>query len=370
MRATQDAVAEVAQTAQDVDYRTSDVMDRDSRPNRYYRNAVERHWDPAEIDFEQDLETLRSHEFWDRTEPATGPDGAPITFNILRTVLAMFGAGETEVTEDLAPLAAVSEDIDDQLFLTTQLYEEAKHMDFFDRYWTEVINPVERAKGLPESDPTEDRWYPSGYLEVLGRNGEAMHRLLEEDTPETRARAYCHYHLTVEAIIAQAGYYLLSNGFGEASRDSPHLPGLVEGVTNIRGDEGRHVGYGLAKTRELVASGAVDPELVESTIGSLIRTFVSGDEADALDPVGIRDRLRVPTHFFGRDTGISVAGVSSHVVGKHLGRMDTMREVSGTIPDADDLTALETGTNRVTNYLLGDDAVRRPRRVLRSVAGI
>jgi ribonucleoside-diphosphate reductase beta chain len=31
-------------------------LDRDSTGTRYYRNAVERHWDPAEIPLDEDRE--------------------------------------------------------------------------------------------------------------------------------------------------------------------------------------------------------------------------------------------------------------------------------------------------------------------------
>jgi len=51
------------------------------------------------------------------------------------------------VTEDLAPFTVVLEDIEDQMYVTTQTYEEAKHTELFDRYWRNFINPVEEAKG-------------------------------------------------------------------------------------------------------------------------------------------------------------------------------------------------------------------------------
>ena len=33
-------------------------LDTDSRSNRYFRNAVERHWDPFDIDLSRDVENL------------------------------------------------------------------------------------------------------------------------------------------------------------------------------------------------------------------------------------------------------------------------------------------------------------------------
>jgi len=43
------------------------------------------------------------------------------------------------------------------------------------------------------ASPQKDRWFPDEYLELFDREEEAMRRLLEEDTPENRVRAYAHY---------------------------------------------------------------------------------------------------------------------------------------------------------------------------------
>lgn len=162
------------------------------------------------------------------------------------------------------------DDVEDQLFVTTQLYEEAKHTDFFDRYWNEVINAEEERRGQERSSPTEDLWFNGEYVELFDRNEAAMNRLLDDDTPENRATAYCHYHLSIEGILAQMGYYGLTRSYnGETYLEIPALPGLVEGLAMIRGDEGRHIGFGMAKLKELVASGAVDADHLWTTIDEL-----------------------------------------------------------------------------------------------------
>jgi len=81
-----------------------------------------------------------------------------------------------------------------------------------------------------------------------------MHRLLEERTPETFARAYTHYHLVIEGILAQTGYYGMQRSFrADEFPELPHLPGLHTGFPRIRQDERRHVGFGMAKLKGLVA---------------------------------------------------------------------------------------------------------------------
>lgn len=75
---------------------------------------------------------------------------------------------------------------------TTQLYEEAKHTDHFDRYWREVIHAVEDELGFDRSSPTSDEWFNEPYYVLFERDERAMNRLLTEPTSENLAIAYCH----------------------------------------------------------------------------------------------------------------------------------------------------------------------------------
>lgn len=286
-------------------------LDHAVRSFRYYRNAVERHWDPHGVDLSADLAGVAEQD-----------DDA---FFGLKRTLARFGAGEQAVTEDLAPLAAVLDDVEDQLFVTTQLYEEAKHTDFFDRYWREVVNVEEERRGRERSSPTEDRWFNEEYVELFERNEAAMDRLLEDDTPENRATAYCHYHLTIEGILAQTGYYGLTRAYdGETYPEIPALPGLVEGLTRIRGDEGRHVGFGMAKLKELVASGAVDADRVRETVNELLPLVQA--------TVPERD---------GSAPGPSPTDLVAYATEKHGQRMGQITTRSEELPSVEELTCID-----------------------------
>ena len=292
-------------------------LDEDEKGFRYYRNAVERHWDPQDVDLSVDRENVSKL-----------PDEV---FEQLHVSLAKFGAGEQSVTEDLSPLAVVLSDVEDQMFVTTQLYEEAKHTDFFDRYWKQVIHPEEDARGWERTSPLDPEWFDDDYVELFDRNDEAMARLLTDDTPENRAKAYCHYHLVIEGILAQTGYYGLTKVWGPQVEEYPELPGLVEGINLIRQDEGRHVGFGMAKLRDLVQSGEVDAELLDETVGELV-LLVQGtltpdeEEQEALDEL---------------PQVLDDDELTEYAVGKHTERMGQITDAAQAIPDVDQLTALE-----------------------------
>ncbi|MDZ7702797.1 MAG: ribonucleotide-diphosphate reductase subunit beta [Halobacteriales archaeon] len=287
-------------------------LDHDQQSYRYYRNAVERHWDPAGIDLEADREAI------------TALDDAML--EQLKVALAKFGAGEQSVTEDLAPLTVVLEPVEDQLFLTTQLYEEAKHTDFFDRYWETVIHHAERARGETPSSPVDPRWFDEDYVELFERNAAAMDRLLTDDTPANRAVAYCHYHLVIEGILAQTGYYGLTTVWGPTVEAVPSLPGLVAGIRRIRQDEGRHVGFGMAKLRQLVQTGAVEPALLAETVGELVE-LVQGTLAPPDDPPD--------------DPVLDEAELTGYALRKHTERMHQITDADASIPDVEELTTLD-----------------------------
>ncbi len=289
-------------------------LDNSAKTYRYYRNAVERHWDPHEIELDEDREALAAFEFED------GEEG----FGYFRQTLALFGAGEEAVTEDLAPLAVALEGIEDQMFVTTQMYEEAKHADFFDRYWREVVNPVEETKGYEVTSPTDDRFFPENYDSLFESNERAMRRLLDDDTPENRVKAHANYHLVIEGILAQTAYYAIHKNFSEEIDDYPHLPGLVEGFSNIRSDEGRHVGFGMHKIKQHITEDGVGISVLNDTVNDLM-VYTNGILVDTTegDAPGV-----------GRDRLMEFASE------KHRERLEQITNADADIPDVDELVRL------------------------------
>jgi ribonucleoside-diphosphate reductase beta chain len=284
----------------------------------YFRHAVYNHWDPYEdipdSRLETDLERLVADE----------PTAAE--FDEFRKLLGQFGAGEEAVTEDLAPMSIVLDDINDQMFISSQIYEEAKHAVFFDRYWRDVVNPAAEELGFEVKPPTHESFFNDSYVHVFDETDRHMERLLADDSPEQMARAIAHYHVVVESVMAQTGYYSFQEIYGAddsdiTDREMPHLPGVLEGVGYIRSDEGRHVGWGVRKLRELVQNGVVDPQVVRDTLQDLMVHVAKNNNAYSVisDPGAMIS--------YSRD--------------KLTRRIEIITQGDAEVPDVEELVALE-----------------------------
>ncbi len=214
------------------------ARESDSAYFRLYSKAKQLHWDPADIDLSADREQwLRIQRDYPEERYAE---------QILR-LTSLFYEGEESVTKTLSPFcSAVSRaglGIDKELFLTTQLYEEAKHFDFFARYFAEVF----------EIDgSTTAQYMTAAPRAVLVSNlEEVTERLRREEDPArlkaTFVEAVTHYMGVVEAMLARTGYV----GAHDAIATRGWLPGLQEGFRLIKRDEGRHVAFGMRCIAEL-----------------------------------------------------------------------------------------------------------------------
>ncbi|MED1470435.1 R2-like ligand-binding oxidase [Bacillus salipaludis] len=200
----------------------------DSFPFRLYQKAKRLGtWNPADIDFTQDQKD------WINMNSEQKED-------ILR-LISQFQAGEEAVTLDLLPLImAIAKEgrLEEEMFLTTFLYEEAKHTEFFRL----VLNAIGE-KGDLSHFHTET--YKTIFYEILPTT---MERLVNDQSPESIAEASVVYNMFVEGVLAETGYFSFYNALDTAGI----MPGLLEGVGNLKKDESRHIGYGTFLLQRLI----------------------------------------------------------------------------------------------------------------------
>ncbi len=219
----------------------------DILPMRLYHKAKRLGvWDPRSIDFSQDIvDWQRCNE--DEREAL-----------ILQT--ALFQAGEESVTLDLLPLImAIAQEghLEEEMFLTTFLWEEAKHTEFFRRFLDEVAH--EQRYLHTYHSPS----YRKLFYEELPQT---MYALLTDRSPAAQLRASVTYNMIVEGVLAETGYY----GYFNMLDRNNIMPGLRKGIGLLKQDESRHIAYGVFLISRLVAS---DPSLwsvVEERMGELL----------------------------------------------------------------------------------------------------
>ena len=187
-------------------------------------------WNPDAFDLSRDAED------WRRL--------APPERDMLMQLAALFMAGEEAVTRDLLPLLrAVSEDgyLEDEIYLTSFLWEEAKHVDLFDRFFTEVVG------GHEDLHHYQGDHYHRLFGEELPH---AMGRLYVDASPEAQAEASVVYNMIVEGVLAETGYH----SWYTILRRRGIMPGMLEGIEHVQRDEARHIRYGVYLLARLIAA--------------------------------------------------------------------------------------------------------------------
>jgi len=226
-------------------------LHRDSPPLVLYEKAKRLGiWNPSDIDFSRDRED------WDRLNADER--------TILLHLTSMFMAGEEAVTTDLLPLMRVIAQqghIEEELYLTTFLFEEAKHTDFFHRFLEE----------MEESSDLQRYHMPCYRALIYEALPRALHALEADSSPQALTRAATTYNLVVEGILGETGYH----GYFTIFDNHNILPVQRRGVGLVKQDEARHIAYGIYLLSRLMSEDRSLWDVVEQTMTELLPTTLS-----------------------------------------------------------------------------------------------
>ncbi len=209
-------------------------------------------WNPSDIDFTQDrLDWLTL---------------APDEQDMLLRLTSLFQAGEESVTLDILPLIdVISQEgrLEEQLYLTSFLWEEAKHVEAFRRFFDQVAED--------HSDLT--RFHSPSYHTIFAEElPEAMGRLRTDASPIAQARASVTYNMIVEGVLAETGYHTYHRVL--AARGL--MPGMQRVAALLKADESRHLAYGIFLLSRLVAEhGEIVWEAITTRMEELLPSAVA-----------------------------------------------------------------------------------------------
>lgn len=230
---------------------TTRGLNRDLPPMRLYEKAKKLGiWNPSDIDLTKDKQDWAG--FTDEEK------------DLCLLLLSMFVAGEEAVTLDLLPLIqAIAQEgrIEEEMYLTTFLFEEAKHTDFFRRFMDDVAH----------AEMDLSRYHGGNYRQLFYEAlPEALNALRSDPSPVSQIRASVTYNMIVEGVLAETGYH----AFFTMLERSDFLPGLRKGISLLKQDESRHIAYGVYLLSRLMAEHPGEWDTLQTQMNLLLPSAI------------------------------------------------------------------------------------------------
>ena len=176
--------------------------------------------------------------------------------------LGSFYVGEERVTADLAPFLQAAPTGEIEVFLATQLVDEARHAAFFDRFGAEVM--CLSADDFRGRMREVEQILLSPWREVFddGLRDVARRVQAKPDDLGLFVEGITTYHMVVEGFLAVTGQTLIRDYMVEHSM----YPGFCEGFGLVERDEHRHVAFGVRFLRDAIREDPRHRETVERVV--------------------------------------------------------------------------------------------------------
>jgi ribonucleoside-diphosphate reductase beta chain len=222
--------------------------------------------------------------------------------------LSSFFIGEQKVADELGPIMRAAPTEAQRIFLCTQIADEARHVRFFDRFFSEV-GVLEGTDELPQRLEALDQHLNESFRTLFDDllKGRVDRLAQEPEDREALVEAVTLYHMVIEGMLALTGQHFII----EYNERVGTLPGFVEGFSNVARDEHRHIAFGVRfltdcvreddRYREViqrmleqslpVADGVIDPPWPEEEDNDLFGA--SREETHAFAAQCLTRRLKV-----------------------------------------------------------------------------
>jgi ribonucleoside-diphosphate reductase beta chain len=176
--------------------------------------------------------------------------------------LSSFFVGEQRVAAELGPMMRAAPDEDMRIFLCTQIADEARHVAFFDRFYSEVgvLEAGNLQERLDENAQYLNKDFGVLFDEMLHSRVDRL--AAEPEDLETLVEAVTIYHMVIEGMLALTGQHFIM----DYNERMGTLPGFVEGFTKVARDEHRHVAFGARFLRDMARRDARYIEAIQRTL--------------------------------------------------------------------------------------------------------
>ncbi|HEX6587283.1 MAG TPA: ribonucleotide-diphosphate reductase subunit beta [Solirubrobacterales bacterium] len=242
-------------------------------PEQLYLDWEHAHWASQDIDLSRD--------------PADWAGLADGEGELLHFALSSLMVAEERISTQFCGLVLAQDDEEEGSYLSTQLVDEVRHMQFYARFRNEVI-----------ADPAAIAAHVARARGVLGEAFERVfdHALvsahdrlrLDPGDREAKIRFVTIYHMVIEGTLGlTASHFIL--GY---LRDHDLLPGFVDGYGRIGADEQRHIAYGTWFLREAVTAEPAAAAVIRDQIRELLPAVaesVSPPDEGAWEVLGVEE---------------------------------------------------------------------------------
>jgi ribonucleoside-diphosphate reductase beta chain len=205
-----------------------------------FRRWEKQQWAVADLDFTPDREHWLASDQLEKDATLWGR--------------RLFFTGEERVTATLAPFVWAAPTPEIELFLSTQMADEARHTVFFERYWREAVgsDAQDLSRLLEQVRPEVNEGYDTLFYDRLP--GVAQRLASNPRDVDAFIEGVTIYHIVVEATLALTGQRFELESMRELGLT--HF-GFYQGFTAVARDESRHVNFGIKVLQEAVRD---DPE--------------------------------------------------------------------------------------------------------------
>lgn len=165
----------------------------------------------------------------------------------------LFFNGEERVTATLAPFVWAAPTPEIEIFLSTQMVDEARHTVFFQRWWHEVVgtDAKDLSALLAEIRPHANEGYNTLFYDLLPATAQRLASNPKDF--DAFIEGVTMYHIVIEATIALTGQRFELESIREQGLTNR---GFYQGFTAVARDESRHVSFGIKVLQEAVRSDA------------------------------------------------------------------------------------------------------------------
>jgi ribonucleoside-diphosphate reductase beta chain len=174
------------------------------------------------------------------------------------------------------------DDENEASFLATQQVDEARHVQFFDRFHQEVMGLD--ADDLAARLDIQRRHVNDAFVTLFDEVLRDAERRLVADPRDVEAKVdfVTTYHMVIEGTLALTGQKFIT----EYYESEGIMPGFVEGFQKVARDEHRHVAYGTWFLKETAGKDPVLGERMRSKLMELLPVAAGVLVPPGYDPHG------------------------------------------------------------------------------------